>query len=159
MSTEIASPARTGEPRWFIHSLARVLVDDAATEGRSALVENTGPRGDMPPLHVHHRDDETFVVVEGTLRAWVGDREVLVGPGEAAFLPRGVPHTYRVESAEARWLVFSAPAGFERFVIEASVPASGPGLPPADIEVDPGRLAEIAAGHGIEILGPPGMLP
>ena len=25
-------------------------------------------RGDMPPLHVHHRDDETFFVLEGSVR-------------------------------------------------------------------------------------------
>ena len=155
-----ASTTGGGEPRWFIHNLVRVLVDGDETGGRSALTEVIGAPGDMPPLHVHHRDDETFIVLEGTVRVWIGDREAVAGPGEAVFAPRGVPHAYRVEpGAPARIFVASAPAGFERFVLEASVPAAAPGLPPADIEVDPARLAEIAGRYGIEILGPPGMLP
>jgi quercetin dioxygenase-like cupin family protein len=159
--TEAAAPTtRGGEPRWFIHSLVRVLVDGDETGGRSALTEVIGAPGDMPPLHVHHRDDETFIVLEGTVRVWIGDREAVAGPGETVFAPRGVPHAYRVEpAAPARIYVASVPAGFERFVLEASVPAAAPGLPPADIEVDPAQLAEIAGRYGIEILGPPGMLP
>jgi hypothetical protein len=63
--------------------------------------------------------------------------------------PRGVPHTYRVGDAGARWLVTSSPAGFERFVAAVSASATA----------DPAELARLAADHGIEILGPPGMLP
>jgi len=34
------------------------------SDGLYALVEIRGPEGDMPPLHVHHREDETFYVLE-----------------------------------------------------------------------------------------------
>jgi hypothetical protein len=37
-----------------------VHVDAETSNGRLAVVEERGRRGDMPPLHVHHRDDETF---------------------------------------------------------------------------------------------------
>jgi hypothetical protein len=48
--------------------------------------------------------------------------------------------------------VTSTPAGFEGFVRAVGAPAPGP-LPTPD------ELARTAAQHGIEILGPPGMLP
>jgi hypothetical protein len=57
-------------------------------------------------------------------------------------------------------LAISSPAGFERFVAEAGRPAESLTLPPRE-ESPPGleRVAEIAAEHGIELLGPPGTLP
>jgi uncharacterized RmlC-like cupin family protein len=113
----------------------------------------------MPPLHVHNRDDETFYVLEGELSLFVGAERVSVGSGQAAFAPRGLPHSYRVESEEARWLVIATPAGFESFVREVSEPAPAEQLPPADRVQDPAALAEAAAKVGIDILGPPGALP
>jgi quercetin dioxygenase-like cupin family protein len=35
--------------------------------GRLAVVEAEGRRGDMPPLHVHRREEEAFYVLEGQL--------------------------------------------------------------------------------------------
>lgn len=54
----------------------------------------TGPPRLIAPLHVHHRDDEAWYVLEGTLRVKVGDDEVEAGAGSAVFVPRGRPHTY-----------------------------------------------------------------
>jgi len=52
-----------------------------------------------------------------------------------------------------------SPAGFGQFLRAASDPAPGAELPPAGRPADPAALAEAAAEYGIEILGPPGMLP
>jgi quercetin dioxygenase-like cupin family protein len=144
---------------WFIQNLAVVKVPGEQTENAWSMLELTGPRGDMPPLHVHHRDDEAFYVLDGEVTLFVGDREIRLAAGECAVAPRGIPHVYRVDSEEARMLVIASPAGLERFVAEASVPAEEPTLPPGPPAVSPERLAEIAAGYGIEILGPPGTLP
>jgi Cupin domain len=113
----------------------------------------------MPPLHVHHRDIETFYVMDGELSLFVAGEQLRLGPGRAALAPRGVPHSYRVESEEARWLVITTPAGFESFVREVAEPAPGEQLPPAGRPHDPAVLAQAAAKVGIEILGPPGVLP
>jgi quercetin dioxygenase-like cupin family protein len=147
------------EPLWFVDSLAYVHADGDETAGAYGLVEITGRRGDMPPLHVHHRDDETFYVLEGELTLFAGDRAITVAAGRAALAPRGVPHAYRVESDSARYLVIASPAGFEQFVRAAGEPAPAAELPPAGRPLDPAALARIAVEHGIEILGPPGMLP
>lgn len=157
MSTVLSDTA--AQPLWFIDGLARVHIDGEQSAGAYSLVEHSARRHDMPPLHVHHRDDETFYVIEGEMTLFVGDRKIALGKGEAALAPRGVPHVYRVESEQARWLVISTPAGFEQFVRAAAEPAPSDELPPPGRPFDPGALAQVAAEYGIEILGPPGKLP
>jgi hypothetical protein len=84
---------------------------------------------------------------------------VPLAAGETFRAPQGVPHTYRVESPTARWLVFCEPARFDAFVRAVSEPASAEELPPRGRPVDPERFAAEAAKQGIELLGPPGALP
>ena len=46
----------------------------------------------------------------------LGEREFRLGPGEAIFAPRGVPHAQRrVEPGVGRELVVLTPGGFEQF--------------------------------------------
>jgi hypothetical protein len=73
--------------------------------------------------------------------------------------PRRIPHTLTVDSPTARWLVLSTPAGFERFVERLGAPADALEPPSEPHAVDPEVVAQAAAEHGIEILGPPGALP
>jgi quercetin dioxygenase-like cupin family protein len=147
------------EPLWFFDNLAYVHVDGEQTAQAYSLGEVMGRRGDMPPLHVHHREDEAFYVLEGELRLFIADEQVTLRQGQAGLAPRGIPHVYRVESDEARWLVVTNPAGFEQFVRAISEPAPAAELPPAGRPVDLALAAELAARHGIELLGPPGTLP
>jgi quercetin dioxygenase-like cupin family protein len=143
---------------WFIQNLAVAKVRGEETGDAWSMIEITGPQGDMPPLHIHHLEDEAFYVLEGELTLFVGDREIRLGAGECAVAPRGIPHVYRVDSEQARWLGIASPT-FERFVAEAGVPADAMTLPPSPPAVNPERLTEMAAAYGIEILGPPGTLP
>ena len=141
----ITTPTRV-ETIPFLGARARILAegDDLG------LVEMLDmPAGDMPPLHVHHEQNEGFYVLDGELTVFLPGREVLLRAGDCLLAPRGVPHAYRVGDTPARALVLSSPGGFEAFVrAVASLP-----------EVDPGALAVTATEHGIEILGPPGTLP
>lgn len=107
------------------------------------------PGGDMPPLHVHHTHDEGFLLLEGEASLFMPEREVTLRPGEFVLAPRGVPHTYQVGDAPARWINISTPAGFEQFVGDVA----------ALDELTPEALGAAAAARGIEILGPPGMMP
>jgi mannose-6-phosphate isomerase-like protein (cupin superfamily) len=141
-------------PIWFIHDLAEILA-----EGDHSVLEMRAPAGDQPPLHVHHDSDEGFYVLEGEVTVWAGDDCRVLGPGQFALGPKGVPHTYRVTSAEAaRMLVTSSNGSFAAFVRAYGEPAPSRELPPRDAP-DVERLGRLAAEHGIELLGPPGMLP
>lgn len=147
----------TTEPFWFLATAVRIRV--SCEEGRDglSLIESLAPEGDSPPLHVHTTEDEAFHVLEGELRLRVGEDDVRLRAGEAALAPRGVPHTYRVESGHARWLAVTTHGDFERFVRELSRPMESDGTPPqappAPEELE--RLSAAAARHGIEIVGPP----
>jgi quercetin dioxygenase-like cupin family protein len=144
---------------WFIDGLARIHVSGDETDGRYTLVEVEAPEGDMPPLHVHHEEDEVFHVLDGEITLFLPGREVHLAAGDTFRAPQDVPHTYRVESPAARWLVFCSPAGFDGFVRAVSEPAAAEELPPRGRPFDPAALAAAAMERGIELLGPPGTLP
>lgn len=146
------------EQLWFLGTRVSFPVSTGDGEDGISIMDSRAPRGDSPPLHVHEHEDEAFHVLEGTLRLVVGGAERTLRPGAGALAPKGVPHTYRVESDEARWLVVTAVGDFERFVRAISRPAEGPGLPPAGeppSDAEAQALAEVAREHGIELVGPP----
>src|SRR5438552_12452179 len=118
-----------GERLWFLGTLATIKVPGEATAGRFALIEFLFPNGASPPLHTHPQD-ESYIVLEGALTIQAGGERFLLKAGAAAAVPIGVPHTFRVESNSAHVLVLSTPAGLERMVRDASVPATARRLPP-----------------------------
>ncbi len=122
------------------------------------MTEQLAPRGGGSPLHVHHKEDEWFYVLEGELTIWVGGQTVVVGAGAFVFGPRDVPHTFAVSSEQARFLLVTEPAGFEGFVRALAVTATAPEIPPAPTAPpDMQPVLRAAAEHGLEILGPPGI--
>ena len=96
-------------------------------------------------------------MVDGELTIWVGDETHVLGPGECAHGPRGVPHAFEVTgSGELHGLVTTLPAGFEEFVRSFATTAREHRLPVLEGPPDIAHAAELAAQHG---LGPPGMTP
>lgn len=149
------------ESFWFFDQLMDVLIDGEQTGGRSSLVELWAPSGCQSPLHVHGELDEGWYVIEGELTVWVGDDKVhVLGPGDYADGPRGIPHTIEVTGpGEMHGLVTAVPAGFEDYVKAFGTPAQEHRLPVLDAPPDIARAADLAVQHGIELLGPPGMRP
>jgi mannose-6-phosphate isomerase-like protein (cupin superfamily) len=134
----------------FLGARCRVLADSESTAGAYGLVDMIeNPVGNMPPLHVHHKEDEGFLVLEGELSLFLPEQEITLKAGDFMLAPRGVPHTYRVGDSPARYLNVTTPAGFEQFVREVA----------ALEEPTPDALSATAARHDIEILGPPGTMP
>lgn len=144
---------------WFADSLAEIHISTRDGDGAATLIELTLPEGHMTPLHVHDEDGSHYVL-DGRVTFFVGDDVVEVERGSTVLAPRGIPHTFRVDSPGARMLVTGA--RFEEFVRAASRPADLPVLPHVDGPPTPEQAAAFtgaAAENGIEILGPPGMLP
>jgi quercetin dioxygenase-like cupin family protein len=145
----------SGEQRWFLGTLATIRLPGEASDGRFALIEFLFPHGASPPLHTHPQD-ESYVVLEGELTLVAGEQRERLEAGSAAVVPMDVPHTFRVDSDGARVLVLSTPAGLERMVHDASVPAGAATLPPPDTpRPSPEELVAIFRAHGQENLGPP----
>jgi len=131
----------------FLDNRARIHA--SAHDAGFALIESVAPAGSQPPLHVHRGESEGFYVLDGELTLWVGDDVRTLRAGEFVFAPPEIPHTLRVGESGARWLLIAG-GRFESFVRTVSAIAGEP---------DPAQLGRIAAAHGIDLLGPPGMLP
>lgn len=123
-----------------------------STNGVLALVEHlTMPVGFATPHHTHHLEDESFYLLEGEAKFICDGKWLKAGPGAFVFGPREIPHGFKiVGDAPARMLIFSTPAGFERFVLEMSEPdTNAPPTPP-----DMAKLVTLAAKYQIDIHGP-----
>jgi quercetin dioxygenase-like cupin family protein len=151
MNAEGTTP---GGERWFLGTLLRIVADAGDTDGRLSVMHQTARRGFSPPRHVHHREDGAMMVLDGQLTVEVGDEEHVVPRGGFVWLPRDVPHTFRVDSDEATLLEFVTPAGFEHFHLDVSDPAQRSELPPPT-EPDIARILAAIDNYGAEIVGPP----
>lgn len=143
-----------GQAIWFAGALMVIKATGEQTEGRFALLDQLVPGHYAVPLHVHHHEDEAWYLLDGEATFFCGDEQFTAGPGSWVFLPRGMPHTFKVGPQGARLLTFTAPSSFADFVVAAGAPARERRVPPP-APLDPERLTAIAADHGIEIIGPP----
>jgi quercetin dioxygenase-like cupin family protein len=153
----VAGPGE-GEALWFLGMLATIKSSTQTTDGAVAVMEQLAPQGSGSPLHVHSREDEWFYVIEGELTFWVGGVTSVAPAGSFVFGPKGIPHTFTVSSERARFLLVVEPAGFEAFVRSLGEPAQRLEIPPAPTSPpDLHAMTALAAEHGVEILGPPGI--
>jgi mannose-6-phosphate isomerase-like protein (cupin superfamily) len=127
----------------------RTILATEATGGTMSIVDSVSPAGSGPPRHIHHREDETFVILSGECQFWLAGKTFTRGPGETAFVPRGTEHTFKVPGDRpCRHLVILTPGGFEGFFAEM---ARGRYRIPEDME----KIAESAARHSLSFTGPP----
>jgi quercetin dioxygenase-like cupin family protein len=91
---------------------AETLTVRSNTPGLLEMEATFEPGGHAPPKHWHPDQDEHFEVLEGTLTATVGGRELVLRAGETLDIPRGTVHAMwnaGTERARVRWQV--RPAG------------------------------------------------
>ena len=144
-----------GETIWFLRNRMTIKATAESTGGAYGLVESLVAPGFSPPLHVHHREDEAFWVLEGEVTMCCGDKTFRAGAGAFVFLPRDVPHTFVVEGDKpARMLTLLTPGGGEGFFVQAGRPPEHDGLPPATPPDIP-TLKRVGDLFGAEIVGPP----
>ena len=146
-----------GRSIWFMNTHVTIRVSAGDGLDGISVLEHRATHGDSPPLHVHHDEDEIFHVLEGEVRYRVGDTERQAGPGDTLLAPKGTPHTYRIESPEARMLTITR-GQFESFIRAFGRPADHAGLPEQSGPPTPEQaeaLAQACRKFGIELVGPP----
>jgi quercetin dioxygenase-like cupin family protein len=156
MSAPVVHGPGEGNAIWHLDTLKTIKVLSEDTGGRLTAWEELLPHRSSPPLHVHAAEDEAWFVLEGSLTFQVADSAWVAGAGAFVWAPRGLPHTFRVDSPAARLLGLAVPGGFDRFVLATGRPAEDAALPPPpDGPPDMGALVAAAREHGMEVLGPP----
>lgn len=126
-----------------------VLLTPADTEGRLSSYVSICPPNAGPPRHVHHREDETFYVISGTVEFWIVGQSRIVSTGEAAFVPRGKEHSFHVVGPNpATMLTTLTPGGFERFFF--AVEERGLSIPQ-----DMPAMVQLAKDFEMDFTGPP----
>ncbi|HEV3377653.1 MAG TPA: cupin domain-containing protein [Thermoleophilaceae bacterium] len=127
-------------PFLVMQDLVRLHARYEQTGGGFFVMEvEVAPGGGPPPLHTHPAH-ELFWTLEGRLSFFRDDgpdglTEISGGPGTSAFIPGGVPHTYRNFTDEpARYLaVLSPPEQMQDFLLEAGVEPGGEPRTPEEV--------------------------
>jgi mannose-6-phosphate isomerase-like protein (cupin superfamily) len=154
MSSKKSSVSARQDSFLWQGSLMEIKARADDTGGALGVLEGTFYyEGYGPPLHVHTREDEVMYVLEGQIRFGVGEDEFVAGPGAWVWQPRGVPHSFKVESENARALVIFTPGGIERMFEEGGVPAGGSAEPPRQQEYDQEAAVALAKKFGFEVVG------
>ena len=111
------------------------------------FIVEVAPKGG-PPLHVHHKQEETIHVLTGRFKVRIGDELFELDAGAFAYLPSEIPHAFlNLTDEPAEIIVVYTPGGGHKFYEELGPAArSGP-----DREV----IAALFEKHDMSLLGPP----
>jgi mannose-6-phosphate isomerase-like protein (cupin superfamily) len=123
-----------------------IKVSGKDTGGACAVIEEVSPPSGGPPLHLHHKEDEAFYVLEGEYEIQCGDNKIIASPGTFVFAPSKIPHMFRnISAGQGRILAIVTPAGIEKFFEELSEEAEqGP--------LAPEKVKEISEKYEIELI-------
>jgi quercetin dioxygenase-like cupin family protein len=119
------------------------------TGGALDMFEMSVPPHARVPLPHHHRGwEETVYGLSGILTFTIGGETIRLGPGDSAFIPRGVVHGFEnhgPETASCLSVLTPGILGPEYFRELAALIAAGP--------PDPARLRAIMDRHGLVAVG------
>ena len=112
-----------------------------------------------PPLHRHAHEAEALFLLEGRITYRAGDDVFELEDGAFLFLPRALPHAFRIRGDRpARFLALTVPGGLMGLYDEVGVPAMEMRLPGEDgrsFDEEVARWNEVGPRYGLEVVGPP----
>jgi mannose-6-phosphate isomerase-like protein (cupin superfamily) len=100
------------------------------------ILETRHEAGSSASAHIHSRESETFLVLEGTFTFRLGEERVELGPGGIAFGPLGTIHGFEAGISGGRLLHVFVPSGMEGFFTAPRV-----------------RGIDLRRGYGVESVG------
>jgi quercetin dioxygenase-like cupin family protein len=125
-----------------------IMVTKRDSAGLIGIFEGIVPAGDGPPIHIHHNEDEVLYVIEGEYEFWLDGKTTIGAPGTSVFLPRGIPHTFRVLGKRpGRNLAIVTPGGFESFFVDAASRN-------LNIPENMAEIVQLGDLYGLEFVGP-----
>jgi mannose-6-phosphate isomerase-like protein (cupin superfamily) len=158
-ATTHLAPGEGTRSLWMLGQFVTHKVPSHQTGGAYALFEATTQPGAGPPPHIHHREDESFYVLEGEYEFLSGRETLRAGADSLLYVPKGVLHAHtNVGESVGRLLLTQTPGGlYELFFEKAGRPVHGDDAvsPASEDRPNAGMsIVEVAAEHGIEIPPP-----
>jgi len=139
-------PHSAGEVHPVMGDPMRFIMTAAQTGGAYALAEQVVRPGNGAPPHIHHREDESFYILDGTFEATVNGKTFRLEKGDYVHVPRGAVRSFtNVGKSHGRLLIHHCPGAASEFYI-----AMGKLPFPPDLN----DIAELAQKHGIELAKP-----
>jgi quercetin dioxygenase-like cupin family protein len=142
---------------WTMGERMTMKATQALTGNAFTLIEDLVAPGGEPPPHLHENEDEAYYILDGEMDVTIGDQTFHARPGSFVFLPRLVPHHWKVVgAAPVRFLVFFVPSGIEGFFLALGEPArtTTPPPPPSG-PPDMEKIVRTAGQYGMRLAGPP----
>jgi mannose-6-phosphate isomerase-like protein (cupin superfamily) len=158
MSAKVVTLVTNAPTSVFLGVPMTIHLSGSHTGGEFTLIEAVMPPGGDGGLHMHTREDESILLLEGELHVTIGQESFVLRAGQSYFAPRNIPHRLRNRASRAaRALLINTPGTFDEFVRQA-------GVPPADAAAlagppDPESVQHIlmlAESFGVTVLAPPG---
>lgn len=145
-STHVRAEEGTHYPMIDGDHVAKAAVHDV--EGDFEVFEITAAAAPMAPPHASPWSAVLYLV-QGRVRAQVGDETHDVRPGGVVVFPAGTPSTFEVVGGRARMVAITSGAGAGRFFADfaASVPADQPASESFD------RIVSVTRRHGVTLAG------
>jgi quercetin 2,3-dioxygenase len=115
---------RAGEgPRRLVGGvLVTSLCTAAETAGQLNIVTVELGRGAGVPAHSHAQTTEGLYVLEGALRVWLDDGEVVLRQGDYASVPPGTVHRWEGAAFFTKAIAMSTPGGLEQLLERVGEP-------------------------------------
>ena len=113
--------------------------------GEFSILEVSIPAKTLVKPHLHTRETEYSLILEGTVGARVGDDVVQADAGSYLVKPRGIPHAmWNATDQPAKVVEMLNPAGLEKYFEE---------LEPVLVKHEPRAVYDaLAAKYGLEII-------
>jgi mannose-6-phosphate isomerase-like protein (cupin superfamily) len=104
---------------WKADTARQEGLGGADTGSSSALLDIRIPANAGPPPHIHTREDEVYLIKQGTFQFFMDGICLQAGPGATVYMPKGHMHTFKnIAKHAGEQLLFVYPAGLEQFFRE-----------------------------------------
>lgn len=140
---------------WLANDYGHFLLTSSNSPGTLGLFQAIVPPGGGNPLHRHSLEDESFYILEGSLRFCLNNHWIDAHPGDFIYAPRNSLHNFsNPHHSPARILIsVTPPSTFEAFVAACGARWAGEDLPPLDIQQDAiSRMISHASQYGLTIV-------
>lgn len=99
--------------------IVTIKVQSTDVENAYTILELILPPDAGAPLHIHHREDEIFQVIEGSCSVQMEADVKVIEAGSLVILPKGRRHAFQnTGEIPAKFLITAVPGGLDSYFTE-----------------------------------------